>query len=372
MLRSLAILVSVLFATAAGLAAQQRIVPLGDSITESFGGRAGYRYFLWKRLDQAKHCVDFIGCRTGVASGVPLFDDFDQDHSGFSGYPAVWLDELMRIDPAVVPCADIALVHLGTNDILWPLLNDLRPDLPLAMRSLQRIVLKLRGRNPAVKIAIAKILPIDSLGSPTPTAREYVPIWNEHYLPLVAAMSTATSPIVLVDMNSDVKPAVHFVDEVHPNDDGAALIADRWFGALRNNGWLQPPQRCVATLSPGCSSGPDVAVPQLTVGTPVLGSTMAAVVKGLPDQTDVVALVIGGQENTPPIGWRGCPIHPSLDIVLLRWFPARPFPSLVQFDLVVPSATPPGLEIYLQAAISTLAPHAGSGGTSNGLQMILY
>lgn len=360
-----------LFATfGVALSAQQRIVPLGDSITESSAGRAGYRFFLWKRFDQAKVCVDFVGSRHGVAAGLPLFDDFDQDHSGFSGYPAVWVEQLMRLAPTSVPVADIALVHLGTNDIVRPLLLGLPPDLQRAAKSLEHIVEQLRQRNPAVKIAIAKILPIEPNVSAAPTAYTYVPIWNEQYLPRLQQLSTAASPIVLVDMNTGVKPSVHLADEVHPNELGAQLMADRWFAALAANGWLPAPSRCVGTLSPGCSTGPRVKVPQLAVHNPAVGGRMDLIVKGLPDEADAVAIVIGASESAPPFSWTGCPLHPSLDVILYAWFPTRQFVSDLTFATNVPNVTPPGFEIYVQAMVSTLRP--GAGAVSNGLQVVLF
>src|SRR3954468_24495806 len=67
------------------LLAAVKIMPLGDSITESFPGHASYRFFLYNQLVQAGYDVDFVGSLTGVNGGAPLYSNFDQNHEGHSG-----------------------------------------------------------------------------------------------------------------------------------------------------------------------------------------------------------------------------------------------------------------------------------------------
>jgi len=62
-----------------------RVMPLGDSITESQTGFASYRYWLWHQLQDFGFCVDFVGSQSGV-NGTPKFPDFDQDHEGHTGW----------------------------------------------------------------------------------------------------------------------------------------------------------------------------------------------------------------------------------------------------------------------------------------------
>ena len=62
-----------------------RIMPLGDSITESATGQSSYRYYLWHLALDRGYKVDFVGSQHGVLGGPPKFDDFDMDHEGHWG-----------------------------------------------------------------------------------------------------------------------------------------------------------------------------------------------------------------------------------------------------------------------------------------------
>src|SRR3712207_891647 len=62
--------------------ATARIMPLGDSITESAAGMPTYRYFLWHLLKGEGYRIDFVGSMHGAYGGPPVNTDFDMDHEG--------------------------------------------------------------------------------------------------------------------------------------------------------------------------------------------------------------------------------------------------------------------------------------------------
>src|SRR3712207_6588279 len=62
-----------------------RIMPLGDSITESSAGLPTYRYFLWKWAEGRGWSIDLVGSKRGTVNGPPAHADFDMDHEGHSG-----------------------------------------------------------------------------------------------------------------------------------------------------------------------------------------------------------------------------------------------------------------------------------------------
>jgi len=64
-----------------------RIMPLGDSITESFAPYDSYRYYLWTSLQNSGfRDIDFVGSQHGVLGGEPANENFDQDHEGHPGW----------------------------------------------------------------------------------------------------------------------------------------------------------------------------------------------------------------------------------------------------------------------------------------------
>lgn len=346
---------------------QQRILPLGDSITESTAGFPSYRWYLWRSIDGADRCADFVGPNFGVAVGAPKYDDFDQDHAGFSGQRAVDIDLLMKTFPALVPVADIALIHLGSNDIILPL-SATPPgtvNLPAAEIAMKSIIQRLRTLNPNIKIALAKIFPI-------PAAPTHVATWNTVHIPALAALSTPASPIVVVDQNSGFVFPTHYRDNVHPNDFGEKLIASNWFAALQASGWLLAAVPCVATLSPGCGnpSGTVAAstLAQTSVGPPSPPTTFTVKLAGMPASTTQAALIIGMSESAAGVLWGGCHIHPSMDLVMFATISGPG--ATASFSLSIPVGTPPGLNLYFQAATDGSA--ANDETTSNGIQVTVF
>jgi hypothetical protein len=92
-------------------------------------------------------------------------------------------------------------------------------------------------------------------------------------------------------------------------------------------------------------------------------------VTNAPASTALTALVVGCTESGTPLDWDGCPLHPSIDAVLVHTT-ARTSGGVATFSLPVPSWTPPGMQVYVQAV--TWGALGSDHTTSNGAQLILY
>jgi acetyl esterase/lipase len=91
-----------------------------------------------------------------------------------------------------------------------------------------RLIVRARAANPHVIVLLAQVIP--SLKLPK---YSYIPEFNAALPDLAAKLTTADSPIHLVDQATGFDPAKDTLDDlVHPNASGLAKITDRWFEAL--------------------------------------------------------------------------------------------------------------------------------------------
>ncbi|MFT5050859.1 MAG: acyl-CoA thioesterase-1 [Chlamydiales bacterium] len=192
-----------------------RIMPLGDSITESQTGFASYRYWLWQDLASFGYCVNFVGGQTGV-SGTPLFPDFDQAHEGHTGFRADQvLNNISGWTAAVNP--DIVLMHLGTNDI-WQ-----GHSAASTVSELDQIIDEMRAIRPRVVVLVAQVIPM--------LPADIMP-FNALLPGFVASKTTSASPVVLVDQFTGFDVNADTWDGVHPDQSGEIKMAAKWYEAL--------------------------------------------------------------------------------------------------------------------------------------------
>ncbi len=228
-LLALTILIAALVASSPGALSAQTppvaLLPLGDSITHGNAAYQSYRYPLWQGLVDAGLDADFIGSLDTNAGGNPPFPDyqgevFDLDHEGHSGFRAdevrdglgIWL-------PGYTP--EVALVHLGTNDIL-------QGQTPSSTASeIGEVIDLLRADNPAVTVLVAQIIPIGPA-----FYHGAVNELNDEIATLVASKTTPASPVLLVDQFSGFDPATDTYDGVHPTASGEQKMADRWLEVI--------------------------------------------------------------------------------------------------------------------------------------------
>ena len=207
-----------------------KILPLGDSISCASPYKLSYRYPLWKHFVDAGKRVEFIGSQTKKGNGSRKWDDykgqrFPEKNEGHSGWRA---DQILEglpngergLDEWIKGYRpDIALIHLGTNDIY-------QKQTPASTRDeIEQIIIKLRARNPHIKILLAKIIPMRMDSA--------VPRLNQLLAQLAIKLNNANSPVFSVDMYSGFSIYTDMQkDKIHPNAQGEEKMAKRWFDAL--------------------------------------------------------------------------------------------------------------------------------------------
>jgi acyl-CoA thioesterase-1 len=208
-----------------------RILAIGDSITH--GGIRGrkeytYRLPLQRMLLEREIPFRFVGTRVAgfqrgttwpdVAEGVP----FQPNHFSFYGGRTADVardlrDELPRIDPP-----DVALVHLGTND-----LNTNRDETAI-LAPLRDMIGQLRARNPEVIVLLGHLNFNDG------PALRLRPKMNA----LAEELDTERSPVRTVPMyrgwnENPNHPQTDTFDWLHPNPQGQQKMAEAWFEQLK-------------------------------------------------------------------------------------------------------------------------------------------
>lgn len=221
-----------------------RIVCLGDSITQgqtSRGADGGYtfRYWLWKKLIDAKVDFDFVGSMDSAygGSGDPGWPDynghaFDRDHEGHWG----WSTEMIRNNLETWLqgyTADVALVHIGHND-MWRGVSNPTIGYGATDAYLRDMIHRLQADNPKITILLARVVPAPEWSTSFP------PIHLDNLNALLDAIATeettADSRIHIVDLHHEFDVDAWIYDEVHPNALGERFMARLWFHALQTHG----------------------------------------------------------------------------------------------------------------------------------------
>ncbi|MEO7932506.1 MAG: sialate O-acetylesterase [Chthoniobacterales bacterium] len=242
-IRSLAALFGLLLAVLVPAPAQAaiNIMPLGDSITQ--GGKSGigsvyyasYRYALYFKLQSAGYAVNMVGSLnvtspttpTPSATNYPLYaTSFDRDHEGHFGKTTAYLNSNPNSNIttwlAGLPAADkpdLVVLNIGTNDA-----NNIPTSTFISQ--LTSVIAKLRAANPSVKIVLSNIMVF--LNHETACID-----FNAALAQLAPSLSTAASPIVLADINTNLPTNARY-DGIHPNLVGEEHLATVYFAAIQS------------------------------------------------------------------------------------------------------------------------------------------
>ncbi|WP_377269880.1 cellulose binding domain-containing protein [Peterkaempfera sp. SMS 1(5)a] len=232
---------------AAAAAAPVRIMPLGDSITGSPGC---WRALLWNRLQNTGYTnIDMVGTLGPQGCSVP-YDGDNEGHGGALVTAVADQNQLPGWLSATRP--DIVVMHFGTNDV-W---SNRSPDVILAAYS--KLVDQMRASNPAMRILVAQIIPMNP--SSCPECAQRVVDLNARIPGWAAGRTTAQSPITVVDQWTGFNDATDTGDGVHPNDNGILKMSDRWYpalaAALDGTTPSQPPTSTPPTSTPPTSTPP--------------------------------------------------------------------------------------------------------------------
>ncbi|MEL7159670.1 MAG: hypothetical protein AAFN92_02845 [Bacteroidota bacterium] len=203
-----------------------KIMPLGASrVAGDRPAYESYRYELWKLLVDAEAEFDFVGTERDNAA-YPSYNnlDFDPDHEGRGGITSSGILEELNIwlsDLGTAP--DIVLFSSpGGNDGI--------DNYPQTLTNINAILDVLQAANPNMTIFIELPAP--------PLTNEQTAEFLEYYnralmdIPVIASQkSTATSPVVVVDMKTGFIDD-YLADDVHYSEAGGRFIAERYFAAI--------------------------------------------------------------------------------------------------------------------------------------------
>ena len=196
-----------------------RIMPLGDSITQSVSPHNSYRYYLWHLLLNQQYRIDFVGSLKGVGGGPPANPDFDMDHEGHAGWRADEIAANIQMW-ATKAAPDVVVLHIGTNDLCQG------QSIESTVTDIGNIIDGLRTVNPHIQILLAQLI------GQAPFTNCGIPALNTQLPALAASKNQPDSPVVLVDQYSGFDPTTMTFDGEHPNDIGESRMADKWFEKL--------------------------------------------------------------------------------------------------------------------------------------------
>lgn len=206
-----------------------QILPIGDSRID--GARPAfesYRYELWKLLVDSELEFDLVG---------PYDDDdhegsyadyqgmtFDDDHAGVGGFQTEDVLETMNRILQASPQPNIVLLGIGGNDLL----NEDPVD--EIIDNINEIIDRLQSANDSVVIVLEQIAP----GRSDFMTSQQIQRFHEFNTSIAAVgeqQGTNSSPVIVVNMAANWTDE-YMADEVHYNEAGAAVVAQRYFDAF--------------------------------------------------------------------------------------------------------------------------------------------
>lgn len=204
-----------------------RILTLGDSRVE--GARPdyeSYRYNLWKMLVDEDVDFDLTGSRLDEGS-YPAYNgkEFDADHEGTGG---AITDDILEIVQAVIERTGkphIVLLGIGGNDLVEG------STASRAIENITQIINQIQLLNDSATIIVEQIAPgLSSFMTPQITT-----VFNEFNMEIAklsTQKSTPNSQVIVVNMAADWSDT-YMADEVHYNEEGAQIVAQRYYDAMK-------------------------------------------------------------------------------------------------------------------------------------------
>jgi len=287
-----------------GQQASTRIVFVGDSITEGTVQRPTYRQPLWTLLHDAGYCFDFVGARHGVMGGrAPAHPTYDLDHYGFSGGSTFEVC-FQLFHPLPQFQADVAVVQLGTNDVIKGTVfyqMTTQQIANVADQFLRGIVGVLRSPqyDPNMQIVLAKIPPLPAVLVPTsalnlPAGTGTIYGLDQGILAVNQAIDGLASlpGVRIVDLHTGFDVQTHLADQVHPNTLGEQLIADRLFAALSQVLPAPSPNSpCYSEYGTAAGIGSPTMHPTAATPVPALGATFQLDIANMPSSAPIVGVI---------------------------------------------------------------------------------
>ncbi len=202
------------------------ILPLGDSRVE--GARPAYesyRYELWKLLVEKGWEFDLVGTRKDPAD-YPRFQSktFDTDHMGTGG--ATTEDILQQIQEQITDqnAPEVVLLGIGGNDLTGG------RSASETLVTIGQIIDFLQEKNPSITILLEQIAPGTTAFMETQLQGTF-DSFNQGIPDIASRQTEGNSQVLAVNMASDWEDQ-YMADEVHYNEAGARVVAERYMGVL--------------------------------------------------------------------------------------------------------------------------------------------
>lgn len=195
------VFVFLLFAAFTSQDEETTILFFGDSLTAGYGlsKEQAFPALVEKELNEAGHNVKVI-------------------NAGSSGETSA--GGLNRIDWVLKQPIDVFVLELGANDGLrgFPVQD--------TKKNLQKIIDKVKTKNPDVKIVIAGMMVPPNLGA------EYAARFKNIFPELARKNKGLLIPFLLDGVAGD--DSLNMPDGIHPNPDGHAIVADNVMSVIKN------------------------------------------------------------------------------------------------------------------------------------------
>jgi len=199
-----------------------KILFVGDSITVG-GNRdrdeSTYRVPLQALIRATGVAVDYVGTREqGLHREARWPPGFDPHHEAYYGANPEYVRDQLRAHLGHFAAPDIALVHLGTNDL----------DSSELIEPLEDIIQMLRQRNPHVVVLIGQL-----------ALHDWKAPWRRFRVArMVDRLNVPDAPVVAVNhfegwVEDPKREEADTYDGIHPNRRGQSRMALAWFAALR-------------------------------------------------------------------------------------------------------------------------------------------
>ncbi len=187
-----------------------KIVAVGDSITQGRSKKESYRPWLAEALSEGGIDAIFVGSQAGAYDRS--WSERELRHEGYWGWRA---DEVLgrwRGGTAFTP-PDIAIVHLGHNDLGS---GEAPADV---VDDLRGVIAFLREISPTVSIVVMAPIPSHWVAS-----GEFTEL-GDLIRDLAIELDLPSARVVSVSAAASFDPSVHTWDGVHPNMQGAQVMA---------------------------------------------------------------------------------------------------------------------------------------------------
>lgn len=258
-----ALAVSLGSGAASAQAATERLMIVGDSISQGSAGDFTWRARLWQSLQAspAAGTVDFIGSRrglfnyaAGLQDGGTAYADpnFDQDHEALWGQKLATVASSIGSTLAAAPLKPTVLVvELGTNDVA--------AGASTTINNMRRLITAARQQAPGVDVLLLDPYPFWSKQYATYTNRDFTSALASGYASLASQLSTTAERVAVAPTSSFDARSMTW-DGRHPDPNGELVLASTVARGLAAFGIGDGPHLPATASWPATAAAPRLAV----------------------------------------------------------------------------------------------------------------